>query len=114
MPSASVRTTTTAKPGRFREGSARQPQIPDRLLPEAHAARVAALLLHLLDAADLQAGQPGSLARRMAAANVLLRDALDVEPELVVELTFDGPAPEDGAEAVPEIRRASAPPTSCP
>ena len=27
----------------------------------------------------------------MAAPNVLLRDALDVEAELVVELAFDGP-----------------------
>ena len=68
------------------------------VLEEARAPRVAALLLHLLDAPELDARAAAGLGLGEAGAHVVGRLALDVVAQLGVELGLEAAAAEEPAE----------------
>lgn len=81
----------------------RESQVSDQVVGERHAARIAALLLDGLDAAELAqrctAGRLGFHAR----GDVLLDQSLDVEPDLLVELAVERGLAEERTDAEAEL-----------
>ncbi len=81
------------------------PELPERMahvaaeiLDEADAACVAVLLLDLIEPAELDARPAHGLVPRHPVPHVRFDQALEMEPELVVQLLFDGVALEEGPE----------------
>ena len=103
MPSASVAMTVSVKAGRLLERSNRVAQIAHDGLQPRGPAHIAARFFHLLDAAELEARAAQRRLVRHALPLVLLRLALDVEAELVVELLLDGGAREQRAQTIANV-----------
>src|SRR6185312_16002641 len=85
------------------EGSNRIAQIARDGLDERRAARIAARLFHLFDAAEFE---PRAAQRRLvrhAVPFVVLRLSLDVEAELRVELMLEGVARKERAQAIAKV-----------
>src|SRR5438094_2012663 len=72
-------------------------------LKARRAARVAAQLFGVLDAAEREACTAECVLGREASADILLGLALDVKAQLVVELALDDVAAQEGAQAVAEV-----------
>ena len=86
------------------------------VLQPARAAGVAALFLHLLGAAQLEAGSPAGFGWRHAARDEIGRVLLDMESQLLFELFFQATAipqaPPPGHSAPPSDRRRIRPTAS--
>ena len=97
MPTASESTATIVKPA-VQKASRAVPNVLEERLAEARAAQVAALLAHALDVPEapprLTRGRLGRHARR----EVLLRAPLEVEAQLLVDLTIDLSSSKKGKE----------------
>ena len=76
----------------------RMAQVAAKILDEADAACVAVLLLDLIEPAELDARPAHGLVPRNPVPHVRFDQALEMEPELVVQLPFDGVAFEEGPE----------------
>ena len=73
-------------------------RVLSQVIEQGQSAHVATLLFALLEAAHcLERGQP-RIARRHALGNVLVNLALEVIPELLVELVFDDVAEKQRAQ----------------
>ena len=88
------------------------PDIAHDVFDPPHAAHIAAHLLDVLEAAELEAGAPPRLPFRQARPDVLGHLALDVVAQLAVQLSFElvtvpqppPPAHRVPPSAVPRIR----------
>ena len=76
-----------------------------RVLEELHAARIARLFLHAIEAAEGEVRPAHGLVARNAPTFVLGGLALEMKSKLVIELALHLRAPEDRAQAIAEIAR---------
>ena len=86
------------------------PQILNRVIDQAQAARVATVLLDALGAAEHQPRPSAGLAFAQAGGRELLDLPLQVEPKFVVELVLDSIAAEKRAQADAKIAQQALPP----
>ncbi|SPF38492.1 hypothetical protein SBA4_2150027 [Candidatus Sulfopaludibacter sp. SbA4] len=90
-----------------RRASREHPQSVAEIAPgdiqREDAAGVAGVVLHLVEAAEIEAGAARGFFTRGAGLLIFFDLAIEVEAQFLVEFLFDAVAAEDGADSVEEI-----------
>ena len=79
------------------------PQVVAEIVKETYAPSIPVFLLDLVESAHLQPCSPHCFVVRQAAGDMAVYQSFEMKPELVVQVLFNGTAPDERPKPVSEI-----------